>query len=109
MDASDFRETPAMGYGGASSPPSPGLNVTDELARRLGARRAGREWRAPCLLHDDKRPSMDFREGDNGLPIFECRSLGCDSGALAARARELHPDLFPTKGNGRDQGTEYRI
>ena len=36
----------------------------ETLARRIDARRVGREWRTTCPLHEDKHPSLDFKDGD---------------------------------------------
>ena len=62
-----------------------------ELAERLQARRVGQEWRALCPAHDDRSPSLDFRDGDKGL-VLTCRS-GCRSAdvLVALRARGVLP------------------
>lgn len=67
----------------------------DELARRVGARRMGDHWIARCPAHDDRRPSLDFRDGDLGVVVY-CRSRGCHldaiCGAWGIRPAELFYD-----------------
>lgn len=67
----------------------------DALARRIDAKRVGREWRTFCPLHRDEHPSLDFTDGQQGGIVFTCRSSGCDSALIAAHFREAHPELFP--------------
>ena len=76
------------------------MSLADELARRVGARRVGVEWRTQCPLHADERPSLDFRDGDAGGVVFTCRSAGCGSADLAKHFREAHPDLLKQGTNG---------
>ncbi len=79
-----------------------------ELARRLNARRVGREYRASCPTHRDEHPSLDFHaEGERVL--FTCRA-GCASGDVFAAMRERFPDLFTSGRNGADAPeAEYAI
>jgi putative DNA primase/helicase len=42
----------------------------------LGAKRVGGGWLARCPAHDDRRPSLSLRIGDNGRLLFHCFS-GC--------------------------------
>jgi hypothetical protein len=39
--------------------------------------------------HDDKHPSLDIAIGDNGMPIFCCRSRKCDQKAIIDALRDL--------------------
>lgn len=85
-----------------------------ELARRLGARRVGRDWRTSCPLHDDRDPSLDFRDGDKGGIVYACRSRKCDSGEIHRHFRERYPDLFGSRSDDRPaprrpRETRYRI
>jgi hypothetical protein len=81
--------------------------AADELARRLEARKVGREWVALCPLHADTKPSLNWRDGDSGGTVFVCRA-GCDSGELLAYFRRKHPDLFGA-GNGRPEEQAWEI
>lgn len=70
------------------------MSTAEDLARRVGARRVGREWRTNCPIHNDEHPSLDFTDGDKGALLFSCRSAGCDSKGIAAHFRSVHPDIF---------------
>lgn len=52
----------------------------ETLARIFDAKRVGNEYRARCVLHNDRTPSMDF-DIKNGKLMVICRS-GCDQKAL---------------------------
>lgn len=83
------------------------MSLADELARRIGARRIGAEWRCRCPLHQDEHASCDFRDGASGV-VFQCRSAGCSSADLARYFREQHPDLFGA-GKRHEPEAEFEI
>lgn len=72
------------------------MSPADELARRIGAKRVGREFRTNCPCHEDSHPSCDFRDGEKGI-VFSCRSAGCASSDIASHFRAQHPDLFTAR------------
>jgi putative DNA primase/helicase len=49
----------------------------ESIARALGARLIGSGWMARCPAHDDRKPSLSVREGDNGRVLVRCHA-GCD-------------------------------
>lgn len=59
------------------------MNPAEELAHRLGGRRNGKGWRARCPAHTDKDPSLDITIGENGKPVFICRT-GCEQDSVIA-------------------------
>lgn len=61
-----------------------------DLARHLGAKKAGRGWVARCPAHQDTSPSLSIGEGDDGRILLNCFS-GCTWGEVtdALRARGL--------------------
>ena len=64
-------------------------SVTAEIiARALGGHRAGTQWMARCLAHDDSSPSLALRDGADGRVLVCCHG-GCDQGAVIAALREL--------------------
>jgi hypothetical protein len=79
--------------------------ICSELARRWSAKRTGKEWTARCLCHQDEHASMDFHAEGERI-VFTCRSGGCPSADLFAKAREQNPDLFRSEFDG---GTSYEI
>lgn len=77
------------------------MTGTDELVAaiesRTGrqARRVGRETRLLCPVHDDHRPSLDVREGDDGRPLVTCRSHSCSYEAVCAAIGATPADFMP--------------
>lgn len=57
-----------------------------ELTEALGGRWVGSYGTARCPAHDDKRPSLTIRTGDNGRPLVYCQS-GCASEAVLGALR----------------------
>ena len=64
----------------------------EALARELGAKRVGAEWRTHCLAHEDTTPSLDFKDGDRSI-LFMCRA-GCDQATVVAAMKSKFPDVF---------------
>ena len=48
----------------------------EALARALGAKRSGRQWKCRCVAHDDSDPSMIIFDGHTGVQV---RCLTCCS------------------------------
>jgi 5S rRNA maturation endonuclease (ribonuclease M5) len=59
------------------------VTATDEFIARVEAhtgrrgRRQGAETTLLCPGHDDHKPSLSVREGNEGRPLVQCRSHGC--------------------------------
>src|SRR5262245_56640765 len=52
--------------------------ITAEIiARALNGRRSGAEWVCCCPAHEDRRPSLAVRDGDNDRVLLHCFA-GCD-------------------------------
>lgn len=65
-------------------------------ARSCNPRKRDDQWQALCPAHEDRRPSLSVREGDDGRVLFNCHA-GC-SWRNVARALGIHPhELFPQK------------
>ena len=47
------------------------------LTAALGGRWSGGSGMARCPAHDDRNPSLNISDGDNGRPVFHCFA-GCD-------------------------------
>src|SRR5262245_36972338 len=59
-----------------------------ELARQLGGRKEGDNWKARCPAHDDRVASLSISEGQGGKVLVKCHA-GCTQEALidALRAK----------------------
>jgi hypothetical protein len=82
-----------------------GEHPIDDVIRAIEAhtgrqgRRQGRNTRLVCPAHEDRTPSLDVAEGDDGQVLLACRA-GCEAEAIVAEVGlELH-DLFPSSGEG---------
>ena len=60
------------------------------------------QYVARCPGHDDRKPSLYIREGDDGKVLVHCHS-GCQPQAVLAAVGLKMRDLFPQSGNG-DKG-----
>jgi hypothetical protein len=61
-----------------------------EIGPALAGRQSGRGWIACCPAHDDRRPSLSIRDGDNGkLPVHCHAGCGQEDVIAAPRARGL--------------------
>jgi hypothetical protein len=63
---------------------------------RRGSRSNGKERRWTCPAHEDRNPSLDVCEGENGRVLFTCRA-GCSQGAVLGALRLEKRDLFPPR------------
>ncbi len=50
--------------------------TAERIAMALGGHKAGNGWSARCPAHDDHRPSLSLRTGDNGNVLVHCFA-GC--------------------------------
>lgn len=84
--------------------------MSDAVQRILAAlrehgyapRKAGAEWECRCPAHDDRRPSLSIRRGDDGRALVNCHA-GCTVDAVCAAVGLTLADLFadsPGKRNG---------
>lgn len=67
------------------------------VARLEGVRQTGRDRGiARCPAHDDKGPSLSYRELDDGRVLLHCFA-GCDVHEIVAAVGLELSDLFPPK------------
>src|SRR4029077_20349118 len=76
----------------------------------LEMRRAGREWKCLCPLHDEQTPSFSVYT-EKGL--FYCHGCGAGGTVIDLHAKlrglsigEAMGDLSPSHGNGKGDGTQ---
>ena len=69
-------------------------NALRTQGSRRSERRRGAERRWNCPAHDDRDPSLDVRESDDGSVLLTCRA-GCTSEAVVAAVGLKMSDLFP--------------
>jgi hypothetical protein len=77
--------------------------TAEQIARALGGvARAGRDWVARCCCHEDRRPSLSLRDGDDGKLLVFCFA-GCDPRDILAELRhrgwldDHHRGFRPTR------------
>jgi len=79
-----------------------------ELAEKLGNgrhRKAGKEWKTLCPVHDDHNPSLSVTEG-RVAPLLVCRAgRGCTQDAIIAELRRR--GLWPEKRASFDGNIVY--
>jgi len=81
---------------------SPLARVCDALERcGCRCRPSGSGWQAQCPAHEDRTPSLSFREGSDGRVLLHCFS-GCETRAVLRALGLEFSDLFP------DRRTERR-
>jgi putative DNA primase/helicase len=59
-----------------------------------GARVSGDGWIASCPAHDDRRPSLSVRAGEDGRILVKCHA-GCDAEAIVRALGLSLSDLMP--------------
>jgi hypothetical protein len=65
------------------------------FAKFPNARRCGKGWSDRCPAHDDRKPSLSFREdGDGGKVLMHCHA-GCETKDICAARGLTLRDLFP--------------
>lgn len=71
------------------------------LPRLEGVKKTGpQKWVALCPAHDDKRPSLNVRELDDGTLLIKCWS-GCGGVEVVEAAGLAARDLFPRTNENR--------
>jgi hypothetical protein len=77
------------------------LSITD-IAIRFGAQlERGGNYKARCPVHDDNKPSLEIKAGDNGGVLVLCRVCGKDATSAILSAVGLKmADLAPPNLNG---------
>ncbi len=68
--------------------------TAESLAERLGARRVGSGWLAPCRAHEDRTPSLSIGVGADGRILLYCFA-GCSFRAILAACGLEPADLGP--------------
>ena len=75
------------------------MSADNLIARLEGVKRTGADrWIARCPAHDDKHPSMNIREKDDGLILIRCFAECSSYEIVSAVGLELS-DLFPAREN----------
>lgn len=70
------------------------MRIDDFVARLQGVKKVASGWEALCPAHDDRKPSLSVKEGDDGRVLINCLSHGCSSEQIVeAMGLELK-DLF---------------
>jgi Protein of unknown function (DUF3631) len=59
-------------------------------------RRSGAGWSARCPSHDDTKPSLSVKEGDDECAVMHC-FVGCPNEQIVAALKLNMADLFPPK------------
>lgn len=70
------------------------MTIEALLACLDGVRRSGRGWMARCPAHDDRKPSLSVREGDDSRILVHCFA-GCLVGDICAALGLAMRNLFP--------------
>lgn len=80
-----------------------------ELAKAVGGRPCGNQYRCKCPAHDDRQSSLMIKDGKNGIEVF-CHA-GCDfrdiRARLAERIGEDVESVFPRKGSDPGGGWKW--
>src|SRR5690242_8949273 len=78
--------------------------LDDILGRLKAVKRSRSGWTARCPAHEDRRPSLSVREGDEGRILLHCFA-GCTVEAIVAalglELSDLFPDTRATLGDSR--------
>lgn len=71
------------------------MNQTELLLSRLpDAKRSGKDWMARCPAHQDRKPSLSIREGEDGRALLHCHA-GCAPEAVLAALGLTMENLMP--------------
>lgn len=83
-----------------------------EILSRFGPHeKHGRNYRVECPAHNDspEHKSLDIAEGDNGTPLFVCRTQHCQTSDILAARGLTWADILPDRnGHQWDRVHEYR-
>lgn len=70
--------------------------VLDAIRTQGGrVKQSGGQWMCTCPAHDDRKPSLSVKEGDDGCVLLNCFA-GCSVDAVAGAVGLEMRDLFPT-------------
>jgi hypothetical protein len=69
------------------------MYLTDLLGRLDAKKKVGDGWQARCPAHDDRKPSLSVREGDDGRILVKCHA-GCTVEAVVRALGLQLQDLF---------------
>ena len=69
------------------------INIVLDALQGVVKQRNG--WKALCPAHDDTKPSLDVKVGDDGKVLVVCRSHGCSLVAIAEALGLEQADFFP--------------
>ena len=77
----------------------------DRVLSRLKAVKkvGGRQFIARCPAHDDRRPSLSVKEGDDGRVLMYCHA-GCHVSDIVRAMNLEMVDLFDTSRSTRGRG-----
>lgn len=77
------------------------MSSIDALLSRLQrVKKTGpKRWIASCPAHEDKSPSLNVKEADDGTLLVICRA-GCDNNAIRESVGLEWKDFFPEKSTG---------
>jgi putative DNA primase/helicase len=62
------------------------MSAAESIARALGGRKEGSQWKACCPAHEDSNPSLAIRD-DRGKLLFHCHA-GCAQDAVIEALKE---------------------
>ena len=69
------------------------------IERLNGVKETGRgKWQAVCPSHDDKHPSLNIKERDDGALLLKCWA-GCSADEIVSTVGLELADLFPKSDN----------
>lgn len=75
--------------------------LASDFAQHIdGAKQHGEWWSGRCPAHDDKNPSLSWKDGEDGKPVIIKCHAGCSRNAiLASLGMEDHPqkEALPSK------------
>src|SRR5262252_9477045 len=74
-------------------PPERLLKIHACLERLKGVRRCGDGWTARCPAHDDQKPSLSIKVGEDGRVLLHCHA-GCTTKDILAELGMTFVDLF---------------
>lgn len=88
-----------------------GGSIAQRVAERIGgAQRSGNQFKAPCVAHDDKNPSLSLRDGEDGRLLAHCFA-GCKWSDIEPKLVEMgfsrHELLGPDR-TGESAAYPYR-
>jgi hypothetical protein len=71
----------------------------ETIATALGGRKAGGAWMTRCPAHDDRKPSLSIRDGDDGRVLARCHA-GCEQERVIAAllSRSLWQEMRDAQG-----------